>query len=134
MRRVGFEGKLLWGTAGTTAPTELTIAIDVSYKFEPTKADVSDRESIIDYDKVAGIKFSLEFNCTNNDSNAFVAAARAAAAAGSLIAFRTRDKAAGWGCDGDFSISLDESQPNRDKQQIKISATPCNDNRAITWS
>jgi hypothetical protein len=75
MRRVGFEGKLLWGVAGSTAATELKIAIDVSYKFEPTKADVSDRESIIDYDKVAGIKFSLEFNTNNDDSNAFVAAA-----------------------------------------------------------
>jgi hypothetical protein len=134
MRRVGFEGKLYWGVAGSTGATELKIAIDVSYKFEPTKADVGDRESIIDYDKVAGIKFSLEFNTNNDDSNAFVAAARAAAAAGTLIAFRTRDKAAGWGCDGDFSISLDESQPNRDKQQLKITATPCNDNRALTWS
>jgi hypothetical protein len=134
MRRIGFEGKLYWGAANATAATELTIARDVSYKFEPTKGDTSDRASIIDYEKPCGIKFSLDFECNNDDSNAFIAAARAAAAAGTLIAFRTRDKSAGWGCDGDFSISLDESQPLRDRQAVKITATPSNDNRSITWS
>jgi hypothetical protein len=134
MRRIGFEGKLYWGAAGSTANTELTIARDVSYKFDPTKGDVSDRASIIDYDRVCGVKFSLDFEVNNDDSNAFVAAARAAAAAGTTIAFRTRDKAAGWGCDGDFTISLDESQPLRDRQAIKVSVTPNNDTRNITWS
>jgi hypothetical protein len=134
MRRIGFEGKLYWGAAGSTANTELTIARDVSYKFDPTKGDVSDRASIIDYDRVCGVKFSLDFEVNNDDTNAFVAAARAAAAAGTTIAFRTRDKAAGWGCDGDFTISLDESQPLRDRQAIKVSVTPNNDTRNITWS
>jgi hypothetical protein len=134
MRRIGFEGILLWGAAGATAATPLTIARDVSYKFDPTKGDTSDRGSIIDYDRVCGVKFSLDFEVNNDDSNAFVAAVRAAAAAGSTIAFRTRDKAAGWGCDGDFTFSLDESQPLRDRQAIKVSVTPNNDTRNITWS
>ena len=134
MRRIGFEGKLYWGVAGSTGSTELTIARDVSYKFDPTKADVSDRGSIIDYDRVAGVKFSLDFEVTNQDTDAFIAAVRAAAAAGTLIAFRTRDKTSGWGCDGDFNIALDESQPLRDRQAIKVSCTPCNDNRSVTWS
>lgn len=134
MRRIGFEGKLYWGTAGSTGATELVITRDVSYKFEPDKAEVADRESIINYKRVTGVSFTLEFETNNDDSNSFVAAARAAAAAGTLIAFRTRDKTSGWGCDGDFNISLDESQPLRDRQAIKISAEPCNDNRAVTWS
>jgi hypothetical protein len=134
MRRIGFEGKLYWGTAGSTASTELSIARDVGYKFDPTRADVSDRGSIIDYSRVAGIKFTLDFETTNNDSDPFVAAVRAAAAAGTLIAFRTRDKTSGWGVDGDFNVSLDESQPLRDRQAIKVNCEPCNDNRAVTWS
>lgn len=133
IRRIGFEGKVLWGPAGTTAPTELVIVRDSSYKFEPTKGDTSDRESIQDYERVCGVKFTLEFETNNVHTNAFVAAARAAAAAGTLMALATKDRAAGWGCDGDFNIALDESQPLRDRQAIKISATPCNDNRAISW-
>lgn len=134
MRRVGFEGKLLWGPAGSTGTTELTIARDVSYKFDPSLADVSDRASIIEYQRTAMVKFSLEFECNNDDSNAFVAAARVAAAAGGTMAFRTRDKTSGWGCDGDFAIALDESQALKDAQRIKVVASPNNDTRAISWS
>lgn len=134
MRRIGFEGKLYWGVAGTTAATELKIAKDVSYKFEPTLADVSDRDSIIDYMKTAGVKFTLEFDCNNDDSNAFIAALRVAAASGACIAFKTKDKATGWGCDGDFTVSDDESQSLRDAQKIKVSCSPNNDIRGITWA
>jgi len=134
MRRMGFEGKLYWGAAGTTGTTELVIARDVSYKFEPTRGEVSDRESIIEYSRVAMVKFTLEFEVNNNDTNPFIAAIRAAAQAGTLIALRSRDKAAGWGVDGDFSVALDESQQLKDRQAIKVSCEPCNDNRAATWS
>lgn len=123
-KRMGFEGKLYWGVAGGTASTELTIARDVSYKFEPTEADVSDRSSIIDLVDVAGIKFSLEFEVNNQDTNAFIAALRTAAATGGAIAFRTRDKSAGYGVDGDFIVGDDEGQPLRDAQRIKVSAKP----------
>jgi hypothetical protein len=134
-KRMGFEGKLYWGAAGSTASTELTIARDVSYKFENTEADVSDRSSIIDLVDVAGVKFSLEFEVNNQDTNAFVAAARAATIAGTAMAFRTRDKTAGWGVDGDFVVAVDESQPLRDAQRIKITGGPTDKNGRIpTWS
>lgn len=134
-KRMGFEGRLYWGAAGSTGSTELTIARDVSYKFENTEADVSDRSSIIDLMDVAGVKFSLEFEVNNQDTNAFISAARAAAIAGTAIAFRTRDKTAGWGVDGDFIVGVDESQALRDAQRIKITASPTDKNgRVPTWS
>lgn len=134
VRRIGFEGKLYYGTAGSTASTELTIARDVSYKYEPTYADVSDRNSIIEYERPAMVKFTLEFEVNNEASNAFISTVRAAAAAGTAIAFRTRDYSSGYGCDGDFTVSLDESQPLKDAQRLSITASPTNDTRAITWS
>lgn len=134
-KRMGFEGKLYWGAAGATGATELTIARDVSYKFENTEADISDRASIIDIMDVAGVKFGLEFEVNNQDTNAFIAAVRAASIAGTAIAFRTRDKAAGWGVDGDFIVAVDESQALRDAQRIKVSASPTDKNsRLPTWS
>ena len=132
---MGFVGKTYWGAAGTTASTELTIARDVSYKFEPTEGDVSDRASIIELVDVAMVKFSLEIEVNNKDTDPFIAAVRAAAATGGAIAFRTRDKASGYGVDGDFIIGDDEGQPLKDAQRLKISAKPTDKaNRLPTWS
>jgi phage head maturation protease len=134
-KRLGFEGKLYWGAAGSTASTELKIVRDVSYKLEATQADISDRNSIIDLVDVGGVKFSLEFEVNNQDSDGFVAAVRAAAIAGTAVAFRTRDKTSGWGVDGDFIVGTDESQPLRDAQRIKVTAAPTDKNgRVPTWS
>lgn len=134
-KRMGFEGELYWGTAGSTAATLLTIARDVSYKFENTEADISDRGSIVDVFDVAGVKFSLEFEVNNQNTNAFIAAARAATIAGTAMAFRTKDRSSGWGVDADFIIGVDESQPLRDAQRIKITATPTDKSgRSPTWS
>lgn len=134
IRRVGFEGEFYWDLPGATAATLLEISRDISYKFEQTRADVSDRASRIEYERGVMTKFSLEIETNNDHTNAFVAAVRAAAGNGTLLAFRTKDRTSGWGCDGDFSINLDESQPLKDGQRLKISAVPSNDNRSITWS
>lgn len=134
-KRMGLEGKLYWGAAGSTGSTELTIARDVSYSFENSEADISDRSSIIDLVDVAGVKFGLEFEVNNQDTNAFIAAVRAASIAGTAIAFRTRDKTAGWGVDGDFVVGVSETQALRDAQRIAITAAPTDKNgRLPTWS
>lgn len=123
-RKMGFVGELYWGTAGTTAATLLEIARDISYKFEPTEGDVSDRASIIELVDAAMIKFSLEFEVNNDATNAFVAAMRTAVATGGAMAFRTKDDASGWGVDGDFIFGDDEGLPLKDAQRLKISAKP----------
>lgn len=134
VRRIGFEGKLYWGTAGSTASTELTIARDVSYKAEQVKGDVSDRASLHEYERACMLKTSIEFEVNNDTSNAFIAALRAAVVACTPIALRTRDYSSGWGADGDFNVSIDESQPLKDAQRIKVSATPNNETRNLTFS
>jgi len=135
VRLVGFEGKLYWGASpGTTGATELTIARDVSYKVEATKGDVSDRADINEYDRTAMVKTSLEFEVNNKTADSFIAAARTCATTGVPMPLRTRDKTSGFGCDGDFNLSLDESQPLKDAQRIKVTATPTNEYRALTWS
>ena len=133
-RRIGFEGKLYWGSAGSTAATELTIARDVSYKAEPVLADTSDRANISEHSRATLVKTSIEFEVNNDNSNSFVAAVRAAAVAGTAIAFRTKDYASGWGADGDFNVSIDESQPLKDAQRIKVSASPNNELRSLAWA
>lgn len=134
-KRMGFEGKLYYGTAGTSAATELTIARDVSYRFEIDEADVSDRGSIINLVDVAGISFSLEFEINNQSTNAFVATMRAAVAAGTPLAFKTEDATSGFGVDGDFVFSDDEQQPLRDAQRLRLVCRPTDsEGRLPTWS
>jgi hypothetical protein len=134
-KRMGFEGKLYWGPAGATGTTELTIARDVGYRFEPTEADVSDRGSKIELTDVAMVKFALDFEINNQDTDAFVSALRTAAAAGNALAFRTRDKSAGYGVDGDFIVGDDESQPLKDAQRLRVVCKPTDKNgRVPTWS
>lgn len=132
---MGFEGKLYWGTAGSTASTELTITRDVSYKLDISEADVSDRGSIIGLSDVAQVQFSLEVEVNNQDTDSFISTLRTAVVAGTAIAFRTRDKASGWGVDADFIISTDEGQPLTDAQRIKFTAKPTDKNgRTPSWS
>jgi len=133
-KRMGFAGKLMWDAIGATATTELTEARDVSYNIESTEGDVSDRASIFDLADVAGVKFSIEFEVSNKESSTFVAAARAAVVAGTGMALVTADDYGGWGVDADFILSLDESQPLRDAQRIKVKATPTDKNgRVPSW-
>lgn len=132
---MGFEGKLYWGSSGSTAATELTIARDVTYRFENDEADVSDRASIINLMDVAGVSFSLEFEVNNQSSNSFIAAVRTAAAAGTPMAFKTRDVSAGYGVDADFIVSVDENQALRDAQRLRVSAKPTDaGGRTPSWT
>ncbi len=134
-KRMGHEGELYYGTAGSTAGTELTIARDVTYSWESTEADISDRSSIIDLVAVAGIKFSLEFEVLNQDSNAFISTLRTAASGGTALAFATKDKASGYGVDADFVVSVEESQTLRDAQRIKVTCMPTDTSgRTPSWS
>lgn len=135
MKRMGFEGEVYWDTAGSTASTELTIARNVNYTFDPDKADVSDRASIINLEDVAGVSIGLEFEINNQDTDSAVAAIRAAVLAGTAVALRTKDKENGWGLDGDFILSLKEDQPLRDAQRLAITASPTDKaGRLPTWS
>lgn len=121
---MGFEGKLYWGAAGSTAATELTIARDVSYTIEKEEGDVSDRGNIINLKDVVGVNLGLQFDVNNKEADTFISTARTAAVAGTAIALRTRDKASGWGIDGDFIIGIEESQELRAAQRIRITASP----------
>lgn len=134
-KRMGYEAEIYYGTAGSTAGTLLSLSRDMSHTCEFDEADVSDRGSIInDYD-AAGISIQLEFELNNNDGNAAIATFRTAGRTGGAIALRTKDKDSGVGWDGDFVISLNESQPLRDAQRIGVTARPTQkEGRTVAWN
>ena len=133
-KRMGLKGKLLWGPAGSTATTELTIARDVNYNIDLQDDEVNDRSSMMNLYDAVGVDFSLDFEVNNKSTDTFIAAARAAAFSGDAIAFRTRDHAAGFGVDGDFIVKVNETQPVRGAQRIKVTAKPTDkEGRIPTW-
>lgn len=132
--RVGHEAELYMGTAGSTAATELTIARDVNYSIETTTADVSSRASIIDSNAAVGVVLAMDFEILNDNSVAGIATLRAAAFAGTAIAFRSKDYSSGVGIDGDFHIAISEGQPLRDKQTLKITCKPTSATRVPAWN
>ena len=84
---------------------------------------------------VAQVKFSIEFEVNNDNSDAFIASVRAAAAGGTAIALLTEDYSGGWGVDGDFIISDDEGLPLADAQRLRLSASPTDKNgRVPAWA
>ena len=122
---MGFKGKLLSGTAGSTPSDSATLAArDVNYKIDSVTDDVSDRDDIHALYDVAQLDIGLQFELNNNDASAPAQAIRNAVVAGEGVAFRTRDKAAGWGVNADFIVSLSEDQPLKGAQRIKIDAKP----------
>ena len=131
---MGFEGVLYWGTAGSTASTELTIVRDVSYGLDPAFADISDRSSIFNLSDVAQVDFTIEFEINNKQSDAFIAALRTAVVAGTAIALKTEDTSSGYGVDADFVFGLSKSENLTDAQRLSITAKPTDKHdRVPTW-
>lgn len=134
MKRMGFKGQLFWGPGGSTASTELTIARDVNYNIDLQDDEVNDRSSIVNLYDAVGVDFGLDFEVNNKSNDTFIAAVRAAAFSGDAIAFRTKDFDSGFGFDGDFIVKVNETQPLRGAQRIKVTAKPTDkDGRIPVW-
>lgn len=133
--KLGPDGILYYGAAGSTAATVVTTIRDVTIKTDPTKADTSSRDSIMDTEQTVGLKVSIDFEMLNKSTNSVLTALLAAAAAGSAVALKTRDYSGGRGWDGDFTLSAENGQPYRGEQTYKFTATPSDASaRVPTWT
>ena len=123
-KRMGFEGKVYTGAAGSTAATELTIVRDVTFNLDPDRADTSDRASFINMTDAAGCTVSIDIEINNDNSNAFIATLLANTAAGTPYAFKLEDYSGHTVFDGDCITSFNNTEPLRDAQRISFNATP----------
>lgn len=132
--KLGPDGILYYGTTGTTPSTVVNHIRDVTIKTDPTKADTSSRDSMLDTEETVGLKVSIDFEMLNKSSNAVLTALLAAAAAGSAVALKTRDYSGGRGWLGDFELSVENGQPYRGEQTYKFTATPSSkSDRVPAW-
>jgi len=126
--KMAFEGNLYYGGAGSSAGSLLENAIETTIKLTTTRASTtvrgdgsgppvqSERVTLL----IPGLEFSMMLKADDTD----LAAMRVAAAAGTPVALRGLDYAAGKGPDMDYTLEAENGQPEGGNQTIKFSAYP----------
>lgn len=126
--KMGFEGLAYYGTAGTTAATQIINRTDISLDVDPemgetTVAGAGSSVPIFS-EAPATVKFSCTINMLNTGSDSTLTALRTAAAAGTPVALRLKDTAAGKGYDGDCNVKMSSGRPLKGTQTFDFTFTP----------
>jgi hypothetical protein len=132
-KRMGFEGKIFYGVAGSTAATEIENSQDINYDFDTDRGSTLERGTgsapPIECETVTVRKVSISFKMLNKDGDTTLTALLAAAYGGTPVALRTKDKSAGKGFDGDCNLTVKHGKPIKGEQVFDFSATPNDDQR-----
>ena len=133
--RMGFEGKIFHGAAGSEGTTEIGNSRDIAYNIEPDKGDTTVRGTSgipIKSEKVVALGISIEWTMLHKTTDTSLDSLRAAAIAGTDIAIRTKDDATGTGFDGDCTLSVQRGMPLGGEQTLVFTATPTDETRTPT--
>ncbi len=126
--KMGFEGVIYYGVAGSTGATQITNATDISYDVDHETGDTTVRGDGSSVPLTTGDptarSMSIEWTMINDTTDSVYEALRAAAAAAGGVAIRTKDYAAGKGFDGDCSITMKNGMPLKGEQTTVFTAMP----------
>jgi len=134
---LGMNCKAYYGTAGSTASTELTNVRDVTINLETGEADVTTRGNSGWRATAATLKEgSVEFEMIWQDGgDAGFTAIETAWTNATAIALAFLDGAGGSGLDADFTITnFSRSEPLEDAVKVSVTAKPTYSTRAPSWS
>ncbi len=131
---LGLDAKLLRGTAGATAATEVTNVKDLSLNLESGEADVTTRATVGWKASVATLKeASLEFGMLYDTEDADFTAFQEAYFSNTPLALFVTDGAGG-GLDADWSITGFSMEQNLEEAvTVSVTAKPTASTRAPTW-
>lgn len=136
MERMGYEGKAYYGTAGSTAATELTNSRDISFALSTEKGDTTVRGSSGVPKKTSRVTQlsvdDIEIVLLNDNSDTSLEAMRVAAAAGTPVAIRLKDYSSGKGFDGDCVLAFSQPYPLAGEQVVTMTCTPTKES-GRTW-
>jgi hypothetical protein len=132
--KMGFEGQLFYGTAGSTAATQVTNCRDISYNVDIETGETTTRGDgsapPIKTERVTGRMVDLSWQMLNKTTDTTLTALIAAAVAGTPVAIRTKSYSSGLGFDGDVILKFKLNKPLKGEQTYDWTATPNDDNRA----
>ena len=126
-KKAGYQGILYYGTGGATAATQITNATDINYAFSivtdaiTTRGDGSSLP--IEENLAVGRKLDdLSWTMIEKSDDTPLTALKAAAAAGTVVALRTKSYSSGTGFDGDVYVSCKQGMPLGGKQTWDFTA------------
>jgi hypothetical protein len=129
--KMGFEGLLYYGTAGSTASTLLENCKDITISYEVERGDTTVRgtgtTAPIKTGTVTQRMANIEFTMINDTTDTYCQALKTAAAAGTGIALRGKDYSSGKGPDADYTLSFSAPWPLNGEQAITFTAEPSRD-------
>lgn len=132
-QKMGFEGSAYYGgTPGVEATTPIPETRDMTETFDADEGDTTVREydgggnPLIPVETAAKtkLKWGFDFQTLNVPGNAVIAAMLAASYAGTAIAFRTKDFAAGKGFNGDVTLKHKFTRSLSGEQTIDWTCKP----------
>ncbi len=132
---LGLDAKLMRGTAGATAATEVTNVKDLSLNLESGDADVTTRATQGWKASVATLKeASLEFSMLYDTENADFTAFQTAYFSNTPLALFVTD-GNGSGLDADWSITGFSMEQNLEEAvTVSVTAKPTASTRAPSWT
>jgi hypothetical protein len=126
--KMGFEGQIYTGTAGSTGGMLLTNTGDINYNLDAEKGDTTvrgDGSSVpIKTDSITALGVQIEWDMIHDVTDSALSTLLTAAFAGTAVAIRTKDYAAGKGFDGDCSLTVQDGLPLKGQTTKKFTATP----------
>ena len=132
--RIGLDGKLLQGGAGSTATTEAVNAEDVTLNLGAVEIDITRRGAKFEATKVLLSTGELSFTLQKREGDAVASALLVAFIAHGRIALYPRDSASGEGLNADYYITaMTDNQPLKDKQTWTVTAKPTDEQRDPAW-
>jgi len=123
-KRMGYQGLLYHGTAGSSAATLLTKRVDASYDIDvevgSTTSAGSGTAVPINTGEATALTGKITFNMIHETSDASLVALIAAAATGAAIALRFIRSTGLLGLDADCIIKVTQGAPLKSEQTIDI--------------
>lgn len=130
---MAFEGSILYGAAGSIATNALTNSRDINYNTDTEKGDTTVRGSSsavpIGTARVTRLNLTIEWTMLVKSDDTHLEALRVAAYAGTPVAIRTLDYAAGKGFNGDMILDVQHGKPINGEQTLQFTGTPNDDSR-----
>lgn len=134
--KMGFEGRIYTGAFGSTATGEIGNSRDINYNMDVDRGDTTVRGTgstpPIKTGRVVAFGVSIEWTMLVKTGDTILETLRTAAAAGTPVAIRTKDYAAGKGFDGDCELSVKHGKPLGGEQTLVFTAEPTDETRAVS--
>lgn len=134
---MGFEGVVYYGSAGSTASTQITDHVDVTISIETEMAETTVAGDgttipIVSEENVSrkwSATLTMKKSLAGSAYDALLTAATTTTPASGLIAIRMKDYSSGKGFDGDCNVAVSDGRPLKGEQTLDFTLTPNNRER-----